>query len=93
MGSNGLYCLVSQMKTLSHANLNPLIGVCIDHLHIAIINYYCAKGSLQDVLESSTVKLDRNFMLSFATDIVLVSSNLFYSACGCFVPGRFAPLS
>lgn len=70
-----VYWHLSQMKTLSHANLNPLIGVCIDHLHVSVVNFYCAKGSLQDVLENSSVKLDRNFLLSFATDIVLVSPN------------------
>ncbi|XP_077861948.1 atrial natriuretic peptide receptor 1-like, partial [Saccoglossus kowalevskii] len=58
------------MKEFQHDNLCRFIGVCIDAPNICIVSEYCAKGSLQDILENEDIKLDRVFKMSFAADIL-----------------------
>ena len=36
-----------QIRELSHENINPFIGACIDPPNICIITTYCPKGSLE----------------------------------------------
>ncbi len=42
-----------------------------------MVSPYCSKGSLQDVLENSNIRLDLIFKLSFASDIAQVRSQFF----------------
>ncbi|KAK3106092.1 hypothetical protein FSP39_012602 [Pinctada imbricata] len=60
---------MNKVRSLKHTNLNPLVGACVDPLHISLITMYCSKGSLQDVLENDNIRLDWIFKLSFAYDI------------------------
>ena len=64
-----------QIRRLSHVNLNPVVGACVEPQHVSIVTEYCSKGSLQDVLENENIKLDRIFTISFATDIAEVSDS------------------
>jgi len=36
-----------KMKDLSHQNINPFIGACVEPGNICILSQYCTKGSLQ----------------------------------------------
>ncbi|ESP04728.1 hypothetical protein LOTGIDRAFT_135733, partial [Lottia gigantea] len=54
---------------LKHNNMCNFIGVCTETNHVNIIWEYCNKGSLQDVLENSDMKLDPIFQYSIAVDI------------------------
>ena len=65
-----------QIRRLSHVNLNPVVGACVEPQHVSIVTEYCSKGSLQDVLENENIKLDRIFTISFATDIAEVSDSI-----------------
>ncbi|KAL4228863.1 hypothetical protein ACF0H5_011903 [Mactra antiquata] len=60
---------INEIRNLSHRNVNPLIGACIDPMKSSILTFYCSKGSLQDVLENDNIKLDQIFKVSFASDI------------------------
>ena len=62
------------MRHLSHRNINPLVGACVEPLKTCLLTSYCSKGSLQDVLENDSIKLDQIFKVSFATDIAKVGS-------------------
>ena len=58
-----------QVRELHHVNLCQVVGVCIQAPNVCILNQYCSKGSLQDVLQNNDYKLDRMFKMSFANDI------------------------
>ncbi|RWS14416.1 hypothetical protein B4U79_13306 [Dinothrombium tinctorium] len=58
------------MKELHHDNVNPFIGAHIDPNRVVIITEYCAKGSLQDVLENQNLKLDCMFIASLVFDLI-----------------------
>lgn len=58
---------------LRHENLNPLIGCLAEPPRAALVSEYCARGSLQDVLQQDDIKLDWSFRLSLLTDLVRVS--------------------
>ncbi|XP_060600453.1 atrial natriuretic peptide receptor 1-like isoform X2 [Ruditapes philippinarum] len=60
---------INEIRNLSHRNINPMIGACIDPMKACVLSIYCPKGSLQDVLENDNIKLDQIFKVSFASDI------------------------
>lgn len=57
---------------LRHENLNPLIGCLAEPPRVYLVSEYCARGSLQDVLQQDDIKLDWSFRLSLLTDLVRV---------------------
>lgn len=64
-----------QVKELDHANVNIFVGACIEEPLIYILTGYCNKGSLQDLLENESIKLDWIYKFSFIYDIANVSFN------------------
>ncbi|KAG9510284.1 Receptor-type guanylate cyclase Gyc76C, partial [Fragariocoptes setiger] len=58
------------MKEIRHDNINPFIGACIESNCIYLVTEYCAKGSLQDVLDNSDMKLDSMFIASLVFDLI-----------------------
>jgi len=69
LGRNVLMEL-KQMRDIRHENVNMFIGACTEPENILIVTQYASKGSLQDVLENETIKLDNLFILSLLYDIV-----------------------
>lgn len=65
--------LLVLLHGLRHENLNPLIGCLAEPPRAALVSEYCARGSLQDVLQQDDIKLDWSFRLSLLTDLVRVS--------------------
>ncbi|XP_022901089.2 retinal guanylyl cyclase 2 isoform X1 [Onthophagus taurus] len=62
--------LLVVLHGLRHENLNPLIGCLAEPPRAALVSEYCARGSLQDVLQQDDIKLDWSFRLSLLTDLV-----------------------
>ncbi|KAK3753336.1 hypothetical protein QZH41_015271 [Actinostola sp. cb2023] len=60
---------LKEMRDLSHQNINPFIGACVEPPNICILQAYCNKGSLQDVLHNEQLKLDWMFQMAIASDI------------------------
>ncbi|XP_058962519.1 atrial natriuretic peptide receptor 1-like [Pocillopora verrucosa] len=60
---------LKQVRDISHENLNPFIGACIESPNIMMVWSYCKKGSLKDVLANDEYKIDYGFKLSMAIDI------------------------
>jgi len=73
------------MKEIRHDNINPFIGACIKHESnlIYIVTEYCSKGSLQDVLDNSDVKLDSMFVSSLVFDLLSGLNYLHNSELKC----------
>ncbi|XP_053381094.1 atrial natriuretic peptide receptor 1-like [Mercenaria mercenaria] len=61
---------LKQMRDVTSPNLTRLIGICPDINNISIITEHCARGSLQEMLQSDSIKLDWNFRISLINDIV-----------------------
>ncbi|XP_050405679.2 atrial natriuretic peptide receptor 1 isoform X2 [Patella vulgata] len=61
---------INQIRNLKYKTINQLIGACVEPQKISLIATYCAKGSLQDVLQNDNIKLDWIFKVSFISDIV-----------------------
>lgn len=86
---------------MRHDNLNAFIGACTESPNICIITEYCSRGSLKDVLENESIKLDQMFIASLVFDLIRVSFfssslDLFYVYfidfwwmiwCFCFLQG------
>ena len=43
----GCTCIKLQMKDMSHENINPFLGACVDSPNICVMTVYCPKGSVQ----------------------------------------------
>ncbi|XP_065092696.1 atrial natriuretic peptide receptor 1 isoform X1 [Ochlerotatus camptorhynchus] len=60
-----------RMKDIQHDHLVRFYGACLDPSpEPFILTEYCPKGSLQDILENETIKLDWMFKISLMHDIV-----------------------
>ncbi|XP_072021369.1 atrial natriuretic peptide receptor 1-like [Amphiura filiformis] len=57
------------MRSVEHANITRFIGACVDPPNICTLTEYCPKGSLQDVLQNDSFKLDTSFKHSLMTDM------------------------
>lgn len=73
------------MKEIRHDNINQFIGACIKQESnlIYIVTEYCSKGSLEDVLENSDVKLDSMFVSSLVFDLLSGLNYLHNSELRC----------
>lgn len=70
--------LLVLLHGLRHENLNPLIGCLAEPPRAVLVSEYCARGSLQDVLQQDDIKLDWSFRLSLLTDLVRVKNIYLY---------------
>lgn len=72
---------MKKIKEIRHDNINQFIGACIKHDSntIYIVTDYCAKGSLEDILDNSDVKLDNMFVSSLVFDLLAGLNYLHHS--------------
>ncbi|XP_035826750.1 guanylate cyclase 32E [Aplysia californica] len=61
---------LKQMRDLRHDNVVQFIGATIEQGITHIVTEYCSKGSLEDILENSDLKLDDMFIASIVSDIL-----------------------
>ncbi|KAH9507560.1 Nitrogen permease reactivator protein [Bulinus truncatus] len=57
------------MKSLKHTNLATFHGACTEGPNICVLWEYCSKGSLEDILHNTDIKLESMFQFSLALDI------------------------
>ena len=85
--------LLVLLHGLRHENLNPLIGCLAEPPRAALVSEYCARGSLQDVLQQDDIKLDWSFRLSLLTDLVRVSAACKHTARVDRFDGKYRRIS
>ncbi|KAI3421126.1 hypothetical protein GPALN_014754 [Globodera pallida] len=61
---------LKEMKDLQHEHITRFCGACVDAPNYCIVTEYCQKGSLEDILENETVKLDKLMKYSLLHDLV-----------------------
>ncbi|XP_006811282.1 atrial natriuretic peptide receptor 2-like, partial [Saccoglossus kowalevskii] len=61
---------LKQLREINHSNLTRFVGACVDPSSSCLVIEYCPKGSLQDILENESIKLDWMFRYSLIFDIV-----------------------
>eukprot|EP00794_Sanderia_malayensis_P009190 gene9190-10164_t len=68
--SRNILMELKQMRDIRHDNINMFIGACTEPGNILVVTHYAPRGSLQDVIENETIKLDKLFILSLFYDII-----------------------
>uniref|UniRef100_A0A914Y8R7 Guanylate cyclase n=1 Tax=Panagrolaimus superbus TaxID=310955 RepID=A0A914Y8R7_9BILA len=58
-----------QMRQIDHANVNKFIGVTVDSPELISVWRFCSRGTVQDIINSSTFQLDGFFMYSLIRDL------------------------
>ncbi|XP_055329218.1 atrial natriuretic peptide receptor 1-like isoform X2 [Paramacrobiotus metropolitanus] len=91
---------LNQVRVVTHQNLQRLLGVSVndDGYVVYIVGELCQKGSLTDLLEKDSLKLDWSFKNSLIKDIVMgmtylhgssIESHGNLTAHTCLVDSRF----
>jgi len=65
---------LKQMTEVRHENVVPFIGASVEYGGVFILTSYCARGSLEDVLQNQDFKLDTIFIASLVADLIKVIS-------------------
>ncbi|XP_041366867.1 atrial natriuretic peptide receptor 1-like [Gigantopelta aegis] len=60
-----------ELYYIRHVNLATFIGMCTEIDKVAVAWGFCAKGSLQDIVDNASMKLDGAFQFSIAIDICM----------------------
>ncbi|CAH1779392.1 unnamed protein product [Owenia fusiformis] len=58
------------MHSMKHVHVCYFVGASVEPNNIFVCWEYCSKGSLQDVLWNDNIKLDKNFKISLAFDVI-----------------------
>ena len=61
---------LKELRDLNHQNLNQILGVTTKSPNICIIQNWCKKGSLYDILGNEDIHLDWVFKNTFLWDII-----------------------
>uniref|UniRef100_A0A914WE67 guanylate cyclase n=1 Tax=Plectus sambesii TaxID=2011161 RepID=A0A914WE67_9BILA len=75
--------ILMQMKQAVHDNINPFIGMTFNEKEEMLIVWkFCSRGTLQDIIYNTNVKLDTKFHGAFIRDIMLGLEYLHSSRIG-----------
>uniref|UniRef100_A0A8D2J1P5 Guanylate cyclase n=1 Tax=Varanus komodoensis TaxID=61221 RepID=A0A8D2J1P5_VARKO len=89
--------LLRKMKDIRHENVTQFLGLLSDGGHSAMVMEYCSRGSLEDLLQNTDIKLDWLFKSSLLMDAIKGMKYLHHQeVChgrlksrNCLVDGRF----
>ncbi|KAK6036123.1 hypothetical protein COOONC_26373 [Cooperia oncophora] len=57
------------LREFDHENMNRFIGLCLDGPHMLSLWKYCSRGSIDDVIEKNSCKMDGFFVFILAEKI------------------------
>ncbi|CAN0084407.1 unnamed protein product [Lampetra fluviatilis] len=86
-----------KLRDMRHENVNPLLGIFSDLGVAAVVSEYCLRGSLEDLIRNSDMKLDWMFKSSLLFDLIKGMRYLHHrevvhgrlKSRNCVVDGRF----
>ncbi|XP_054830463.1 retinal guanylyl cyclase 2-like [Eublepharis macularius] len=86
-----------KMMDMRHENVNPFLGMLSDEGLSAIVMEFCSRGSLEDLLQNTDIKLDWMFKSSLLMDLIKGMKYLHHQdilhgrlkSRNCLVDGRF----
>ncbi|MCP9264121.1 Guanylate cyclase [Dirofilaria immitis] len=87
-----------RIKDLQHDHITRFTGACVDCPHYCLVQEYCPKGSLEDILENEKIELDKMMKYSLLHDLVkgmyflhntFVGSHGKLKSSNCVVDSRF----
>ncbi|XP_036392413.1 retinal guanylyl cyclase 2 [Megalops cyprinoides] len=89
--------IFTKMRDLRNENVNPFLGFFADGGIFAVVTEHCSRGSLQDLLRNTDVKLDWMFKSSLLMDLIKGMRYLHHrdfphgrlKSRNCVVDGRF----
>uniref|UniRef100_A0A914S5I0 guanylate cyclase n=1 Tax=Parascaris equorum TaxID=6256 RepID=A0A914S5I0_PAREQ len=96
--SRALLMEFKRMKDLQHDHITRFTGACVDCPHYCLVQEYCPKGSLEDILENEKIELDKMMKYSLLHDLVkgmyflhssYVGSHGKLKSSNCVVDSRF----
>ncbi|KAK4022364.1 hypothetical protein OUZ56_007835 [Daphnia magna] len=61
---------LKEMTEIRHENIVSFIGASVEYGGVFILTAYCARGSLEDVLQNPDFKLDTIFIASLVADLI-----------------------
>uniref|UniRef100_A0A915PQ63 Guanylate cyclase n=1 Tax=Setaria digitata TaxID=48799 RepID=A0A915PQ63_9BILA len=63
--------ILKQLKMLENENLNKFYGICFNQQNELLVLWtFVTRGSLKDIIFNDEMKLNRNFLVSFAKDVI-----------------------
>lgn len=86
------------MRDITHENLTRFVGLCVEEPNYAVVTELSTRGSLRDMLENESIKIDWPFKYSMISDIVegllfMHSSPIEYhgrlKSLNCVIDSRF----
>ncbi|KAG0179191.1 hypothetical protein DFQ29_002414 [Apophysomyces sp. BC1021] len=89
---------IALMKDARHPKLTEFIGLCFEHLGTFIVEEYCAKGSLADILANADIELTWIFRFSLIHDLLdglgflqrsKFAVHSFLTSSSCMVSGKW----
>lgn len=60
---------IRDVREARHSNVLAFVGACVECPNVSILSTYCAKGSLDNILANTNIKLDNTFKESILKDI------------------------
>ncbi|KAL5104540.1 Retinal guanylyl cyclase 2 [Taenia crassiceps] len=67
---SGLVEHLAGLREMRHENVNTFTGCCVTLDSFSLVFHYCHRGSLQDVINNKSIKLDWDIKVSLMIDFV-----------------------
>ncbi|KAL5020296.1 hypothetical protein ScPMuIL_003188 [Solemya velum] len=68
--SRDMLMQLKELRDVNCPNLAKFVGICPDEPNISILMEHCSRGSLLDILQNESIRLDKHFKVSLLNDVL-----------------------